>query len=119
MFTFIEPSTNVVPSGARSLTTAFVAKLPVLLNVISYVISSPYVTKLPLSGSDDFSNVKFDLFTVVTVVFVFSPSTTAVFLNSFEYIPFSNSSTVTSKLTVVSDSAPTFTVIPLFKSPDV
>ena len=71
------------------------------------------------SVSDVLLNTNFDLFTVSVTSSVSSPSTVAVFLITFVKSSPSNGFTVTSKLTVVSLCAPTFTSIPLFKFPSV
>ena len=127
-FTTILPASNVVSSGILSFTIVVAGAVPSLLKFIVYVIFSPFFTfdivssVLP-SGSDVFVNTNFDLFTVSVTSSVSSPSTVAVFLNTFVNVSKSspcNGSTVTSKLklTVPAVSptfAGTFTCIPLFK----
>ena len=111
--TTILPSTKLVPSGASSTTFAIVGAVPSLLsNVIVYVISSFSFTSAPACGSADFVNLRSALFTTFNVSFVSIPSTVALFLISFVNNPSANSSTVTSKVTVVIDCLSTFTVIP-------
>ena len=99
-----------------SFTIVISGAVPVLLsNVIVYVISSFNFTSAPDSGYAVFVNLRSALFTTFNVVFVEFPSTIAVFLISFVNNPLVNSSTVTSKLTVVSEFLATFTCIPVSK----
>ena len=128
-------STNVVPSGIVSFTSALVGAFPsVLSKWIVYVISSPSVTVLPFAGFDVLLYFKSALFTIVVTSFVGSSElsgfpgslfTVPVFAIVFVRLSPSNGFTVTSKLTVTSPGvvpfilAGTFTSIPFARSVSV
>ena len=113
-------STNFVPSGISSLNTMSSGAVPVFSMSILYVISSPSLTTLPVSGTLVFLNAMSVLFIMVVVSFVGLSSTNAVFLICLVYIPYGNSFTFTLKLNVVCPSIPfsfsgTYTIIPSSK----
>ena len=110
--TTILPSTNVVPVGIVSFTIAVSGAVPSFLTVIVYVISSPASTVSPLGGTDVFSPFTSALFTISVTGSVGSLSTNAVFTMSFLNSPSNNLFTVTSKLTVISSFALTYSCIP-------
>ena len=102
-FTFILPSTNVVPSGMLSVTFNVIGAVPsVFSSTITYLISSFAVTFSPLAGSDVLPILTCALFTCVVVSFVGVSSTKAVFLIVDWYVPSDNSFTVTWKVKFVS-----------------
>ena len=117
-FTFMLPSTKLVPSGILSFTTNVLGAFPsVFSSTITYLISFPAVTVSPLAGSDVFPILTCALFTVSVVSFVGVPSTVAVFFMSFVNVSGSSSSTVTSNVISLLEYGCTFTVIPLLKFP--
>ena len=87
-----------------------------LSNVIEYVISSSSFISVPSSGLAIFVNSRCGLCTSTISSFVGSSSTYAILLISFVNRSPSSSSTVTTKLTVVSEFLSTSTTIPVSNS---
>ena len=118
LFTFILPSTKVVPSGIVSATIAFPSTSPVFVTVIVYVIVSPCFTSVPVTDVFPFTVAVFVALIIGVCVSGFSsspvssPFTVALFIIA----PLAFSFTTTVNVTVAVSPALSSTEIPCVNS---